>query len=230
MPDFVKKSDLDFALQLKNFSNKLATHQVILGLTATDVTDATIASDYFKFVLDMQTIHAERTKNWTSYKDLLRKPGAGVPPSSSAPATLTMPTAPTAAPLGIEVWFRAIVKRIKGSKNYTENIGNDLGILAISSSVDTSNIQPKLTVQLSAGQPLIIWKKNGMDGIEIYKDKGDGNWFQLIFDQRPNHLDNSELPPVGTSATWKYKAIYRYQDQRVGLWSDEVNVAVQGNV
>lgn len=226
--DFVKTGALDFALQLKNFASKLATHQANLGLTTNDVSEAVVAADYFRFVLDMQTAHAERTKNWTSFKDLLRNPGAGVPPSSIAPVTLVVPVAPTAAPLGIEPWFRAIVKRIKGSKNFTDAIGSDLGIMVNNAAIYTTNIQPKLAVQLVAGQPLIIWKKNGMDGIEIFKDNGDGNWFQLIFDQRPNHLDTSTLPTSGTSVTWKYKAVYRYQDIRVGLWSDEVSVAVSG--
>lgn len=228
--DFVVKTDLGFALQLKNFSTKLATHQVSLGLLPADVTEANAAADYFKFVLDMQAAHAERVKNWTTYKDLLRNPGAGVPPTSAAPATLAVPTAPTAVNLGIEVWYRQIAKRIKGSKNYTEAIGKDLGIVVANSDKDVTNIQPQLSISLVAGQPLIAWKKQGMDGIEIYKRSADGDWAMLIFDQRPNHLDKSQLPTEGSNATWTYKAIYRFQDERVGQWSNEVSVVVSGEI
>jgi hypothetical protein len=228
--DFVAKADLGFALQLKNFSTKLAVHQVSLGLVPADVTEAVIASDYFKFVLDMQTAHSERVKNWTAYKDLLRHPGAGVPPASIAPTTLTVPVAPTAAPLGIENWFRQLARRIKGSKNYTEAIGKDLGIVSVNSTADIAIAQPLLNISLVAGQPLIAWKKNGLDGIEIYKQNRDGDWIFLVFDSRPNHLDTSTLPANNVNETWTYKAIYRFQDKRVGLWSTEVSVVVTGAV
>ena len=228
--DFVKRADLDFSLQLNNFSTKLGSLKDILGLTDDDVEEALKASNYFKFVVDMHSAHTERTRNWTSYKDLLRRPGAGVPAVSSAPTTLNVPVAPEASPMGIENWFRSLAKRIKGSANYTEAMGQDLGIVSSHAQKDTVNVKPVLKVQLVAGQPLIVWKKDNMDGVEIYKDNGSGNWQLLIFDTRPNHLDTSPLPPLNTSATWKYKAIYRYHDERVGSWSDEAGVVVSGNL
>lgn len=91
-------------------------------------------------------------------------------------------------------------------------------------------MKPNLSISLVAGQPLIAWKKQGMDGIEIFKRSADSDWVMLIFDQRPNHLDNNPLPAEDTKATWTYKAIYRFQDERVGQWSDEVIVVVSGAV
>jgi hypothetical protein len=38
------------------------------------------------------------------------------------------------------------------------------------------------------------------------------------------------LPPQGTSATWKYKMIYLINDEPVGNWSDVVSVTVSGEV
>lgn len=181
-------------------------------------------------MLDQQNAHAERIKNWTAYKDTLRKTEVGVPVNALAPVTLVVPAPPAAPAMGIENWFRSIVKRIKGSAAYTNGIGQDLGIIAPASVVDTDSKQPKMKIQLVAGQPLIIWKKDSMDGIQIYKDSGDGDWKLLKYDTRPNHLDNSPLPDVGTSATWKYKAIYLYKDEQVGLWSDEMSVSVSGVV
>jgi hypothetical protein len=224
--DFLIKQDLGFALQLKNFCGKLGAHQANLGLTLGDVTDAIDTYEFLKFTLDMQSAHAERVKSWTAFKDILRNPGTGLPPMSNAPVTLVVPTAPKTVNLGIDLWFRQIVKRIKGSKNYTEGIGKDLGILSISSTIDLATMQPTLSIQLAAGQPIIVWKKMGMDGVEIYKDNGDGKWNLLVLDLRPNHLDTTPLPVLGTTATWKYKAIYRFQDTRIGLWSNEVSVNV----
>jgi hypothetical protein len=36
------------------------------------------------------------------------------------------------------------------------------------------------------------------------------------------------LPAAGTSAVWKYKAVYRLNDQPVGPWSGVATVGVMG--
>ena len=38
----------------------------------------------------------------------------------------------------------------------------------------------------------------------------------------------SPLPAAGTSAVWKYKAIYRLNDAQVGQWSDVATIGVMG--
>ena len=38
--------------------------------------------------------------------------------------------------------------------------------------------------------------------------------------------DTTSLP--ATAAKWKYRAIYRVADARVGMWSDEVSITVVG--
>ena len=52
----------------------------------------------------------------------------------------------------------------------------------------------------------------------------------LAIDTQPNYLDNSPLPPVGTSAIWKYKAVYILHDEEVGEYSDEVSITVTSPV
>ena len=43
----------------------------------------------------------------------------------------------------------------------------------------------------------------------------------------PDYTD-TQTPPAGQSALWKYKAIYRQGDDRVGQWSDVVSIPVAG--
>ena len=40
----------------------------------------------------------------------------------------------------------------------------------------------------------------------------------------PGYTDSTPFP--ATAALWKYKAIFRAGDQRVGQWSDEVSITV----
>jgi len=71
------------------------------------------------------------------------------------------------------------------------------------------------------------WKKQGMDAIEIQVDRGAGFVF-LAIDTVPDYLDTADLPAGGASASWKYRAIYRLNDERVGQWSDVSSISVMG--
>lgn len=50
----------------------------------------------------------------------------------------------------------------------------------------------------------------------------------LAVDTIPDYSDTSSMPAAGQSALWKYKAIYRQDDERVGQWSDVASIPVAG--
>ena len=80
---------------------------------------------------------------------------------------------------------------------------------------------------IQAGQVVVGWTKQGMDGLEIHVDRGDGKGFVfLAIDTVPDYTDTAALPAAGQSALWKYKAIYLQGDSRVGQWSDVVSIPV----
>ena len=69
------------------------------------------------------------------------------------------------------------------------------------------------------------WQGYGefLDMIELCVDRGAG--YQLLaYDTTPGYTDTTPLP--ATPAVWRYKAIYRIDDQRTGQWSDEVSITV----
>jgi len=68
-----------------------------------------------------------------------------------------------------------------------------------------------------------------MDGIEIWVDRGDGKGFLLsAIDTIPDYLDTAPLPGGWHECRWKYKAIYRLNDEQVGQWSDIASISVMG--
>jgi hypothetical protein len=69
--------------------------------------------------------------------------------------------------------------------------------------------------------------KQGMASVEIQADRGTGFVF-LAIDTIPNYTDTAPMPAAGQSVLWKYKAIYRQGDDRVGQWSDVVSIPVAG--
>ena len=146
----------------------------------------------------------------------------------SVPEEVMAAAAPAIVAPGIFPRLTALVAHIKTHKNYTDAIGADLQIVGAEQVVDMTVLKPVITATLDAGGVIIGWVKQGMDGIEIWVDRGDGKGFAfLTIDTVPDYTDTQPLP-TGASALWKYKAIYRLGDERTGQWSDVVSIAVAG--
>ena len=129
---------------------------------------------------------------------------------------------------GIFTRVSSLCARIKKHSAYTDAIGQDLDLIGAEHTVDTANAKPALKLELLAGHPNVKWSKGPFDALELWGDHGTGIFTFLAIDLEPDYLDNFPLPSPGTSAVWKYKAIYRLHDEQVGHWSDVVSIAVQG--
>lgn len=86
-----------------------------------------------------------------------------------------------------------------------------------------------LTLTLNGNKVEIGWGWLGyakfLDQCEIQVDRGSG-WQVLTFDTTPGYTDTAPHP--ATLTEWKYRAIYRVDDEQVGQWSAEVSIAVGG--
>jgi hypothetical protein len=89
-------------------------------------------------------------------------------------------------------------------------------------------LQPLLTVAFQGGHPVLHWKSNNAEALELEADYDTGTYSLLTMQFYPGYQDNTPLPSAGTSALWKYRAIYRVRDQQVGHWSHVLEVGVKG--
>ena len=211
---------------LGNFAAKLPIHQTALGLSAGDVASVTADAAFFNYVLTAQRQCANTSQQWTAYKNAAR---SGDDASLGAmPAAPSLGTAPAAVAPGIFTRVKELVARIKTQPGYTEAIGQDLGIIGAEQEIDLNLVKPVLNIVLQAGHPLVQWIKQGLDGVEIHVDRGTGVFTHLAYDTQPDYLDTAPLPAPGQSAIWRYKAIYRLNDEQVGQWSNPVSIAVTG--
>ena len=87
-------------------------------------------------------------------------------------------------------------------------------------------MQPDLNVRMNGGQPELDWLKQNMEALELEVDRGAGPQLLTIVTSG-SVIDPHSLPAPGQSAVWTYRAIYRLNNQRVGLWSDPVQIAVK---
>jgi hypothetical protein len=224
---YLPSDDAGKGAWLNNLAAKLPSYQAALGLTAADVTSATNDAAFFTYALNAQTQIAAYAQQWTTYKNSARN-GAD-PALGLAPVAPNLGTAPTAVAPGIVQRATALTARMKVAPGYTDSIGQALQIIGADQTVDVNSMKPVLDAELDAGQVVVGWTKQGMDGIEIQVDRGDGKGFIfLAIDTIPNYTDTQPMPAAGQSALWKYKAIYIQADQRVGQWSDVVSIPVAG--
>jgi len=136
--------------------------------------------------------------------------------------------APALVSEGVFDRVSAFAKRIKASVNYTDNMGQDLGIIAPSVTFDPTELQPVLSVKLDATRPHIKWLKGVSDAIDLYVDHNDGNGFVLLGRlMRNEYIDVTNLAADKIIDEWHYKAIYVIGNTQVGQYSAVVDIMVK---
>ncbi len=107
-------------------------------------------------------------------------------------------------------------------------MGQDLGIIAPTQTIDTSTMQPDLSVKLDAGRPHLKCTKGFADAIDLHVDRKDGAGFTLIGRLlKTDYIDVTPLPANTLLADWAYKAMYVIGNENVGLMSPVVDVVVK---
>ena len=227
---FMPGSDNKKAFWLSNLAAKIDTYAAKYGISADEAKFLKDASAFFLFWLDYLNKLSEYTKKVTDYKNAIRN---GVPAGAVAPVQPVPPdlgAVPSAVDPDIFGVAGSIGLRIKIHKNYTTADGADMGLEGAEDELpDLTTVKPVIKVQPgNMGHPDIIWKKSLMDALDIYVDRGNGDWLFLATDTIPDYTDTAALPAAGQSALWKYKCIYRFNDEPAGQWSDVASITVGG--
>ena len=227
--NYLPRTDSEKEAWLKNFANKINQYAVKYNIAAAEIADIQASLLHYSFHLNYKIQYGEYIKKLNAYlKEIKDGIAAGGIPSTSPVLPTFTPAPPVAVP-GIFNRIMAIVRRIKNHIGYTTADGLDLGIdvpISKKAKPNLETIKPSISLRLmEGGQPEIVWARNGMDALEIWVDRGEGNDFvKLDVDTKPNYMDSTELPEK--AALWKYKAIYRMDDKIVGHWSDVVSITV----
>ena len=221
---YMPNTDNDKADLLDHLAHTLPQYAALLDISPKTIATVTTDASDFRYTFDANGMAQAHSQNWTTFKNQLRDGGTS---SNQWPVALILPPPPsvTVNP-GIIPRLSALVKQIKAHKNYTEAIGKDLWLIASKHVIDPKSWKPLLGIRLQAGHPVIIWTKGDAAALEIWVDRGEGQFVFLAINIEPYTFDNSVLPPVGTSQIWRYKAIYILHDAQVGQWSDITSVTV----
>jgi len=226
----IRRPDEDFESQLVTFCSKIDGYVVTLGLDPLKVAAVKADLKLFTYILLVHDLFETFGQDVTAYKDLLRH-GKNEELLGAIPTPPAMPVpVPPVTLAKMQKRFADLIQDCVRSKNFTTNIGEDLGIIAPSTPFDPQAGKPVFKIIPSGGgYPRIIWKKGKFQGVNIYKDDGSG-YRKIDFDDKPDYIDKSALPKEGQSMVWKYKLIYVFNDAEVGSFSVEVAVTVYGSV
>ena len=131
-------------------------------------------------------------------------------------------------PAGLKKYLQAFLKRVKSHPNYTNDLGERLGIVGAEDVLEQYHNQPKLrgftlTPEGVAGGCYLF----GHEGYNVYKrivGHEDGFVFYKHF-TKAEFLDNSPLP--GHVQEWEYQLIYVDNDHEVGVPSDITRVTAK---
>jgi len=210
--------------RLQQLNAQLPNYASALDITASDLTQLKVGLDWFDYSLKAQ----DTTQNYGHSLVALKKTLRDGPKSTAInlPSPPAFPSTPTSEPYAdIFGFLGALITRIKNHKNYTDAIGKALKIIATQSQgIDFASLQPALSVDFQGGHPVLHWKNNSTDAIELEADHGTGTFSLMTIQQTPGYQDNTPLPPSGTAVLWKYRAIYRIRDTQIGHWSQVLEV------
>ena len=223
---YMPNTDSSKADLLDHLAHTLPLYKALLEISDQAMTTLTTDAGDFRFAFNTSDDAKAFGQGWTAFKNLLRDGGGDIRPW---PVAFVPPQSPSVSiKPGIIPRLSLLIAQIKAHRNYTEAIGKDLWIIASKQVIDPSTWKPVLGIRLQADHPLIIWTKGDAAALEIWVDRGDGNFALLAINTEPYTVDKGDLPAPGSSQIWRYKAIYLLHDERVGQWSDIISATVNG--
>ena len=228
--NIIPTNDPNRVLWLNAFALKLANYYIKYGISNDDFNTIQKMAPFFAYWVNLLVLMRDYISKVTTFKNEMAN---GVDANEENPTQPTLPVfdAPPALVItGIFPFVMSIVKRIKAHKDYAVSDGQDMGIEGEEmEDVNINDLKPALKIVLiNGGYPNLQWVKGITDGIAIYVDRGTGTWEFLAIDTVPNYTDTHALPAPGQSAVWKYKTIYRIDDNNVGKWSEDYSITVSG--
>jgi hypothetical protein len=224
----IPRDDAGKLALLQHLAANLPNYVETLEISDADLERVRVGAAWFECILTAQDAAQDYSSALFALKRVLRDG-----PSSASVAFPSLPAAPRIPGLppyaDIFGFIGALITRIKKHRNYTAAIGQALRIIAAQSpGADPSTLQPVLSVDFQGGHPVLSWKTNGADALELEADHGEGAFRLMTIRTRPGYTDNTPLPAPGTAAVWKYRGIHLIRDERVGHWSQVLEVGVKG--
>jgi hypothetical protein len=211
---------------LGNFSAKLSNYAATLDLSPAQVTQTQDEIAYLVYLLNERIPLERQTLAATlEFKNFMKDGDASASLPATLPGTTAPPVYPAAVLPGIMGRLRKLVQNIKTRPGYTETIGQDLGILAgTTTSLPES---PTLTlISAIAGGVQLNWNKGGWTGVKVQGRINGNPWGDLGVDLYSPFVDTRALTTPGQAEAREYRACYLDGDDAQTSFSQVLEVTV----
>jgi len=221
---YLPRDEAGQVIWYNNFQLKFATYALTIGFVAGDVT--AVQNDYamLAYTINLAAVFKEEAKERVQYKDTFLDGPLGI----VTPAAPTIPTiAPPAVipPPGILPRLSAIVQRIKAHPNYTEAMGQDMGIVGATPK-PPANPKPTATAEAQPNSEILLkWVKGAFDGVHIESQRaGETTWTLIGMDTSSPYRDSRAPLVAGQPEVRRYRLRYFKNDTPLGDYSDIMTV------
>jgi hypothetical protein len=169
-------TEAEIDLFLKNRVVKMPIYQAALGVTAAEVTKLNDGAQNFEYLMNLANQISDTKEAFTNFKNTMYYGEQAAQPAIPIFPIVAMPNT---GQQGIVTFAKALIKRIKTSSGYTEQIGEDLGLIVVGGdSLSPAEIVPELKLRaIEDGVVEIKFSKDGLDAMKIdWKPKGEETW------------------------------------------------------
>ena len=205
---------------LTNYALKLPVNAPSCGISEAEITSTVADVQYYIWMLQHWHPAVQRdAKEATVFKQLMVNGNSS--DSASLPQTTPFPEPPPIPAPGIQKRLFSQIARIKASLNYNEAVGQNLGLIALSNTVEHPVPEFTATVELGAvgSRVRIDFKKYGHDGIWIESRINGGDWAFLAIDTIKPYLDERPLLAGNIHETREYRLRWWDKSEAHGEWS-----------
>jgi hypothetical protein len=201
MKDYLPHGDAEFLIWLHNFYNKFNLYAGQFNILPSDVSDLNTQIGNMTTSVQNVATQKEMMAKVVSQKNSIRKE--------------------------LESQVRQEAARLKAHKNYTDHIGQELGIVGSKSSFDPTTVKPKPEGKVTGGLVRIKFQKKGIGGVNVYRrQKGEVDWQFRARDNNSPYEERIVLKNAAVPEHWEYRLIGVIKDVEVGQPSDIVEVIV----
>ena len=223
MDDYFPNQEDGLVIWFANFNAKIGGYAATFGLLPGDLTGIANDNTALAYMVNQVKLASENVKNRTSYKELIINGRIGQV-GGPFPGSFVPPTVPTNVVVpGIIARMRLLVNRIKANANYTQSIGQDLGIIGVAATIAA---KPKVTAKALLGSQIELkYVKGGNEGVRVLCKRGAEIDFTSLGGSFRSPFTDARLPLVpGQPEVRHYIVQYLSGNNVVGVPSDTVRI------
>ena len=175
---YLPKDESGRAELLEHLAWHLAAHLGTLDLTDADMAELQADAAAYRYTLATAAAAQAHARQWTAFKTEQYEGKGGALPFPASPAA---PEPVTAVPAGIIPRLIRLVARIKAARNYSEDIGRELGIVGTTLSTDADRAKPTpWNTYAKEGLPETPICSPGTDALAAAERPAAGDWLYFV--------------------------------------------------